>query len=32
VGNIDKAGEIPIVDASGARLAVFVVGGTQDDP
>jgi hypothetical protein len=32
VGNIDKAGEIPVVDAPGARLAVFVVGGTQDEP
>jgi hypothetical protein len=32
VGNIDKVGEIPVVDAPGARLAVFVVGGTQDDP
>jgi len=32
VGNIDKAGEIPVVDAPGARLAVFVVGGIQDDP
>jgi proline iminopeptidase len=32
VGNIDKAGEIFCVDAPGARLAVFVVGGTQDDP
>jgi hypothetical protein len=32
VGYIDKAGGIPVVDAPGAKLAVFVVGGTQDDP